>query len=334
MNAPTLSELPSPPPGKNGWPWTEQTVPLAPLMSTGQPWPRISIVTPSLNQGQFLEETLRSVLLQGYPDLEYIVMDGGSTDSSVDIIKKYADWLSHWESVRDRGQSHAINKGFARASGNIWAWINSDDIYLPGALSAFASLHARRPDAVLLCGACEMIYGNGEIRLQIGQAEGFLDYLDPMRRARKAAVQQPAFMWRSERALEVGPLDEENHISMDLDFALRLLELEHTVACMPKPVARFRVHEGQKSGGYLISAPALLETQVRHFKRVQHLLPAEEQRQIQRNLRTTQAHIDLARFARSGWVDGAAFVRSFVCDPRVMGSRIWEKLRALGWPAQ
>ena len=118
MRCPTINELPSPPPGKRGWPWTEDSPQLPDTMPDGSPWPKISIVTPSLNQGPFIEETIRSVLLQGYPNLEYIIMDGGSTDESIEIIKKYEPWLAYWESEPDRGQSHAINKGFQRASGD------------------------------------------------------------------------------------------------------------------------------------------------------------------------------------------------------------------------
>ena len=102
------------------------------------PFDKISIVTPSYNQGRFLEQTILSVIGQQYPNLEYIVMDGGSTDNSVEIIKKYESQLTHWESEKDRGQAHALNKGFAMATGTIYGWINSDDFYLPGTLSFVA----------------------------------------------------------------------------------------------------------------------------------------------------------------------------------------------------
>ena len=107
-------------------------------MPDGKTWPKISIVTPSYNQGEFIERTIRSVLLQGYPNLEYIIIDGGSTDRSVELIGKYEPFIRYWVSEPDKGQSNAINKGFQHASGGIFAWLNSDDIYLPGALVAVA----------------------------------------------------------------------------------------------------------------------------------------------------------------------------------------------------
>ena len=115
-------------------------------------YPRITVVTPSYNQGRFLEETILSVIGQGYPNLEFMILDGGSTDDSVAVIKKYERHLAYWVSEKDEGQAHAINKGFARATGDILAWLNSDDMYLPGALNYIAS----RLDV----GLPELIFGN------------------------------------------------------------------------------------------------------------------------------------------------------------------------------
>ena len=119
---PRLSDLPAPCIGKTGWPWTEETVPTANTGSLDDS-PRITIVTPSYNQAVFLEETVRSVLLQGYPNLEYIIMDGGSTDGSVEIIRKYQKHLAYWTAEKDGGASDAIHKGFARGTGSVFAWL-------------------------------------------------------------------------------------------------------------------------------------------------------------------------------------------------------------------
>jgi glycosyltransferase involved in cell wall biosynthesis len=139
MRCPTLAELPPPPPGKTGWPWTEECPQLPDTRPDGSPWPRITIVTPSYNQGEFIEETIRSVLLQGYPDLEYFIMDGGSTDESVDKIIQYQAWLSHWCTGKDSGQADAITKALERASGIWFHNVNSDDVLLPNALQRIGS---------------------------------------------------------------------------------------------------------------------------------------------------------------------------------------------------
>src|SRR5262249_38814525 len=145
MRSPSFSELPATPPGKTGWPWTEGQPVQDECMPEGQPWPRVSIVTPSYNQGSFLEETIRSVLLQGYPNLEYSVIDGGSTDESVEVLRRYEPWLTRWVSEADAGQSAAINLGFLPATGDVFGWLNSDDVYEPGALAHAATYLARTP---------------------------------------------------------------------------------------------------------------------------------------------------------------------------------------------
>jgi glycosyltransferase involved in cell wall biosynthesis len=138
--APTLNDLPAPPPGRIGWPWTEQNEPLPEKMPDGSDWPKISIVTPSYNQGQFIEETILSVLNQSYPNLEYIVIDGGSTDGSVEIIQKYDKYLHYWISEKDSGPWEAILKGFSMSTGSWFNWLNSDDLLLEKGLHRIAYL--------------------------------------------------------------------------------------------------------------------------------------------------------------------------------------------------
>jgi len=188
---------------------------------------RISIVTPSYNQGKYLEKTILSVLEQGYPNLEYIIIDGGSSDESVEIIKKYADRLAWWVSEPDRGQSHAINKGFARATGEIFGWLNSDDWYQPGALQAVAEAFAAHPEAGAVVGAGEMVDEKGQQLLFKAPTKVDLDFLYHW---------LDDFFWQpscffSRRAWEkCGPLELDLHYAMDLDLWLRI------VAIFPFPV--------------------------------------------------------------------------------------------------
>ena len=135
-----LTQLPQPPPDKIGWPWTEESQMLQTLQPDGSEWPGISIVTPSYNQGQFIEETIRSILLQNYPNIEFIIIDGGSNDFTLEIIKKYEKWITFWVSEKDRSQSHAINKGFERCTGELVNWICSDDMLCKDALFNLAPL--------------------------------------------------------------------------------------------------------------------------------------------------------------------------------------------------
>jgi glycosyltransferase involved in cell wall biosynthesis len=156
-----LSLLPSSLNESQEWPWILST----PISIPGNicDWPKVSIVMPSLNQQEYLEQAIRSVLLQNYPNLEFIVIDGGSTDGSVDIIQKYSPWISYWASELDNGQSEALNKGFTMASGEIFAWLNSDDLYLPGCILRMVETMMKHPAVGLAIGQVGVINEKNEI---------------------------------------------------------------------------------------------------------------------------------------------------------------------------
>jgi glycosyltransferase involved in cell wall biosynthesis len=244
MRCPTLAELPAPPAGRAGWPWTEESRRLPDRMLGGRAWPLLSIVTPSYNQARYLEETIRSVLLQGYPNLEYIVMDGGSADGSVAILEQYAPWLAHWQSGRDGGQSDAIASGFERARGAILAWINSDDTYMPGAFGRVARFFAARP---------RMVFGNGDVDSIDGESR----LVNPMLAVspvpivtaslgRHGWMQQGCF-WRRDAYLKVGGVDRALRFCMDRDLFLRLTRAGPSARIPGLAIANFRLHEEAKT---------------------------------------------------------------------------------------
>jgi len=220
MHCPTLKELPPPAHDKKGWPWTKESAQLPDIMPDGRPWPRISIVTPSYNQGQFIEETIRSVLLQGYPNLEYIIIDGGSTDNTIEIIKKYEPRLSHWVSERDNGQSHAINKGWEKSTGKILAWINADDRYCPEAIKNIAQAFCKQENIVLVCGGGQTFDVSGKKLISKKKPNIPNPYL-LLERCGDVPMQPSVFLHR--RVLdEVGFLNTRLHYVMDWEFWIRL----------------------------------------------------------------------------------------------------------------
>ncbi len=203
--------------------------------------PKISIVTPSFNQGQFLEETICSVLDQNYPNLEYIVIDGGSTDKSVEVIRKYERRLAHWESEKDRGQVHAINKGLARTTGEIFAYLNSDDLYLPGALATVGEYFARHPEAEWVCGDTQM-FGEGH-RTEVVHAVVPKSAAHCLSWAYKAP--QPGHFWK--RKLMGEGFDEAWRYDFDHDLYVRLLLAGHKCTHIPATFAGYRLHAASKT---------------------------------------------------------------------------------------
>src|SRR5258706_720680 len=207
------------------------------------PWPRISIVTPSYNQAPFLEQTIRSVLLQGYPDLEYIIMDGGSTDGSVEIIKKYQQHLAYWVSEKDGGQAAAINQAFARASGDILAWLNSDDMYLPGTLPHIAArLDPEKPD--LLFGNCLHFVQDGAMafgsHVRQSHAQTNLKLTD--------YIIQPSTFWTRKAWQTTGALDESLDFGFDWEWFLRARNAGVTFLPEDKYMSVYRIHKDHKTG--------------------------------------------------------------------------------------
>lgn len=229
--------------------------------STREVSPRVSVsvVVPSFNQAGFIARTLQSIIDQDYPALEIIVIDGGSTDGSVDVIRNFEKHLAYWVSEPDRGQTHAINKGMARANGELRAYLNSDDVYLPGALHAVSDAWRSQPGADLIHGRCAIIDaedGRQGVRSgSIRTLDEVLDLWDVWWRERNFV--QPEVFWTRRLADRIGPFREELHYVMDYDYWLRALLAGAEVLSVDRELAGFRLHGAQKSGNARAAADEL-----------------------------------------------------------------------------
>jgi hypothetical protein len=206
--------------------------------------PAITIVTPSYNQAAFLEETILSVLDQGYGNLEYIIMDGGSTDGSVDIIRKYRAQLTYWVSEPDQGQYHALQKGFSRATGELLGWLNSDDVYLPGALLNVGRAYSEHPGSCIAGPVINVDVRSGKEELvpQFGITfENMVRFWEL-----KHSWHQPGFFFPRATYELVGGVDGSLNYLMDHDLTCRLLQ-HCRVEYVSQPVARFRLHDSSKT---------------------------------------------------------------------------------------
>jgi glycosyltransferase involved in cell wall biosynthesis len=226
-------------------PFTGQTI-----WRGNSPGMKISVVTPSYNQGAYLEATLRSLLDQNYPDLEMIVIDGGSTDQSVDIIRRYAPQLSYWESEKDRGQSHALNKGFAHVHGDIWSWLNSDDLLEAGVLQRVADVFRQNPEAGVVYGDCVYVAENGETVIEKYPVEPF-SHLGLLARCFLA---QPSCFFRS--SMVPPGVRGDLQYCMDYDLALRLAARGVKFHYVPEVFSRYRLHDESKSVRALVALRA------------------------------------------------------------------------------
>jgi len=243
-----LADLPPPLRGKTGWPWTTESGPTAERLPNGVCWPRISIVTPSYNQGQFIEETIRSVLLQGYPNLQYIVMDGGSKDDTVDILRKYHHAIDFWTSEPDKGQAHAINKGFMRANGDILAWLNSDDVYEMGVLAQAAEFFQQQPGIDVVSGRCLLWHGDSRNRLidpsPLRTLEDFLKIKTNWTSGR--LIIQPETFFRSKAFEMAQGIREELIFCFDVCLWMDMAKMGCTFHSIDQHWANLRIHKSQK----------------------------------------------------------------------------------------
>jgi len=214
------------------------------ILNKDPSWPKISIVTPSYNQAEFLERTILSVLNQNYPNLEYIIIDGGSTDGSVDIIKKYEKYLTYWVSEPDKGQSDAINKGFKMATGEIYAYLNSDDLYLPNTLNKIASIFERYRDSQIIYGHSYVIDENDNIfNLSVALPFSLKKLIFDL-----FTIPQQSSFWRKEVYMKVGGFNTDNKTCMDHEFYAYAGKLGFKFKAVDEILACFRIHSTSITG--------------------------------------------------------------------------------------
>ena len=250
-NHQVLCELPSPPIGKAGWPWTTNDIDQETKnwCAKRTDWPKISIVMPSFNQGGFIEESIRSVLLQGYPDLEFFVFDAGSSDETIEILTKYEQWITFWVSEKDRGQSDAINKGLRKSTGRYFNWQNSDDILTPCSLFKAVDALLEHPEASHVHGFEDVIYANGKLHSCTEHCFGAPTRLAPLVTESIANLKtgiQPGALMDRELVVQVGGIDNDLHYVMDIDIFLKLSVIKPPLYCHEKLVW-YRYHGGTKS---------------------------------------------------------------------------------------
>lgn len=234
-----LKEFPEPSIDKLGWPWTEET-PVS-LYKNREDWPKISIVTPSYNQGYYIEKTIRSILLQNYPNLEYIIIDGGSSDYTVDIIKKYGYWITYWTSEKDQGQSDAINKGLKKCTGILFNWLNSDDFYEPAALFNIASAYLNEKKPV--------IAGKSNILSLAGNWISSTPVGTDFYMFSKARIDQPATFFNLKVFRELGPVSLNQNLVMDAELWFKfLLKYDSTyITVTDHIIVNFQEHPSSKT---------------------------------------------------------------------------------------
>jgi glycosyltransferase involved in cell wall biosynthesis len=317
----SLGELPEPPREKTGWPWTEESRRLSERGPKAESWPRVSVITPSFNQAPFIEETIRSILLQGYPNLEYFIMDGGSTDGSVEIIRKYSPWLSYWVSQTDNGQSDAINSGLRSASGDFATWINSDDLLAKNALVEHASGIGFALDTVYV-GNCIYIDKTSTV---LSVHTGRVQSLEDLVRIKtvwnaQGHIVQPEVLFPRELSISVGGINPDNHFTMDYELWGRLFLAGAKFQYTGIPFGTFREHPDQKTHDVLRTTNSLLESAAKLIKLADYL-PEKTKNELLADLETYRI-----QYQKDHWRGTGRLARIGLACRFVTWARSWKSV--------
>jgi len=317
-------DFPQPPRGKLGWPWTNIPDPLPDHMQDGSSWPKISIITPSFNQGNYLEETVRSVLLQGYPNLEYILIDGGSWDKSLEIIKKYSPWITYWQSQPDKGQSHALDVGFSLSTGEIMAWINSDDYYQPGALRTIAETFNNHPEPLWVAGIVQMVDANNHVIRHLGEFKRDLELFFVW-----DFLNQPGIFWHRKLWENARGIDINLQHSMDYDLWFQFLHFQDFPLWVEKHLANFRKYPGSKSS---VGGPHVaLERQLIHDRNQDLIMTIWQRMRVKYHKNNFTAHRMLTKYIELGRGElVTTFLKALILAPwMVFQKKFYRKIKQI-----
>lgn len=298
-------------------------------MNSSNGTPLVTIVTPSFQQGEFLEACILSVLNQGYPRTEYMVIDGGSTDGSLEIIQRYSDYLAYWESQSDRGPAQAINKGLERARGQILGWLNSDDVLKPGTVQRVVQVFQERQDVDVVYGRLERIDTRSRTIPTPVLPKDMVDF-SPTTAIGECIVNQPGSFWRRSLLDRVGYLREDLSYVFDYEYWVRILLAGGKFIHLPEVMAEFRLSPHSKTVGQTAQAARehleVINEILAREDLVERLgLPAEA---IWRQARKGRSIVEMVAFygcvKERRWLEAAGwFVRAHISNPLVSLNRRW-----------
>jgi glycosyltransferase involved in cell wall biosynthesis len=281
--------------------------------------PKLSIITPSYNQADYLEQTILSVLQQNYEPLEFIIIDGGSSDGSVDILRKYESQLTFWVSEKDRGQAHALNKGIEKVTGDIVAYLNSDDLYLPGAFAAVVSYFQQHPDCEWLCGDT-LMFGEGQKEVLVSA--------DVPRSAAHAlswayTAPQPGMFWKRELLRE--GFDDRWRYCFDHELYVRLLLARHSCHHLPATLAAYRLHPNSKT----VAEGELFDSEFDQITEIYEPKLRGRARRWTAATRLLRQSVAASRAGRRGSAAGALFRALLIHPAEISGRNFWGCFRQL-----